>query len=329
MRYVIVWLLSLVAAPVFAAGPDLQGIVQGHILPRYAELAQSTAELSEAAEATCAQDDPTLRGAYHTAFDAWISVSHLRFGPSEVEDRGFAIAFWPDPRGSTPKTLARLVADEDPVVETAEAFATVSVAGRGFYALEYLLFDPQFAGHGDGYLCQLRRAVAADLARNAAAVEGAWAGGYGALLAVPGNDTYRSADEGVRQMLTSLSTGLEFLSNMRLCRPLGTFDRPRPKRAEARRSGRSLRHVVLVLGATRDLAGHLSGQDETLDALFQSALETAERLDDPVFAGVADPGARFRVESLRQQVEGIRVAVTQELGPRLGVAAGFNALDGD
>jgi len=33
--------------------------------------------------------------AYHVAFDAWMSVSHLRFGPSEADDRAFAIAFYP------------------------------------------------------------------------------------------------------------------------------------------------------------------------------------------------------------------------------------------
>ncbi|HBR37591.1 MAG TPA: peptidase M75, partial [Sulfitobacter pontiacus] len=49
------------------------------------------------------------------AFDAWIAVSHLRFGPSETDNRAFALAFWPDSRGATPKTLAGLITDADPV----------------------------------------------------------------------------------------------------------------------------------------------------------------------------------------------------------------------
>ena len=92
-------------------------------------------------------------------FDAWVGVSHLRFGPSEQDDRAFALAFWPDPRGSTPKALAALIRDEDPVVSNPDDFSTVSIAARGFYALEFLLFDPQFAtAENTDYLCALIQA---------------------------------------------------------------------------------------------------------------------------------------------------------------------------
>ncbi len=51
--------------------------------------------------------DPVLTEAYHAAFDAWIKTSHLRFGPSEVNDRAFALAFWPDSRGQYPRRWRR------------------------------------------------------------------------------------------------------------------------------------------------------------------------------------------------------------------------------
>ena len=60
-----------------------------------------------------------------------------------------------------------------------------------------------------------------------------------------------------------------------------------------------------------------------------ASIEAAEALDDPAFAGVADPQARFRLESLQTGLFAIRDAIRGELGPGLGVSEGFNAGDGD
>ncbi|MCV6595298.1 MAG: imelysin family protein [Silicimonas sp.] len=321
-RWIVAFVLGTAGAGQ-AESPDLAAIVQDHVIAGYADLVTGTDAL---AEAGCG---PEIVLAYHTAFDAWLRVSHLRFGPSETDDRAFSLAFWPDPRGSAPKVLRRLIADRDPIVENGAAFGDVSVAGRGFYALEFLLFDQGFADEAEGYHCALIGAITRDMAGNARAILEGWTGGYGALMAVPGNDTYRDGTEAARQLFTALSTGLEFTSGMRLGRPLGTFDRPRPKRAEARRAGRSLRHVMLSLEATRDLAARLSGGDDAIDRAFVAALARAEALEDPVFAGVADPQSRFRVEVLQQKVDEIRTLLAQRLGPQLGVSAGFNSLDGD
>ena len=145
----------------------------------------------------------------------------------------------------------------------------------------------------------------------------------------PENGTYRSTSEAHQQFFTALLSGLEFTSDVRLGRPMGTFERPRPNRAEARRSGRSLRHVVLSLEATEQLAGLLSGEDPDIAGRFQAALERALALNDPIFASVAKHHGRFQVEVLQQKIDEIRDILTQELGPRLGISAGFNALDGD
>ena len=148
---------------------------------------------------------------------------------------------------------------------------------------------------------------------------------------------YEARKDAVRELYRAVSTGLQFTSEVRLGRPLGRFDRPRPKRAEARLSGRSLRHVRLNLIALSELAGILA-QDHlerapvlapVLADALADALEAASKVDDPVFAAVADPAGRFRVELLQQRVETIRHLVQGQLGPALGVAAGFNALDGD
>ena len=311
-----------------ARASDPAQIVEHHILPGYQTLVAASENL---AGSGCDPENVALTKAFHRAFDAWVMVSHIRFGPSETNDRAFSLAFWPDGRGATPKTLLGLLSSGDPVVETPESFATVSIAGRGFYALEFLLFDPKVSQSGTpDDRCALIRAVTLDIALNAGAILSDWQGSYAELLRSAGqNETYRSRDEALRQLLTALSTGLEFTAETRLGRPMGRFDKPRPARAEARRAGRSLRHVVLSLTAMRDLAALLSDQDADLDAAFARAIARAETLDDPVFAGIATPQGRVSVEALQQAIRDIKTRVDQDLGPKLGVAAGFNSLDGD
>ena len=118
MRAFATALLVFLAPAAWAENPDLGTIVSDHILPRYQTLAETPAALAEAAQGKCDTNTPALKQAYHSAFDAWISVSHLRFGPSEVQERAFALAFWPDPRGSTPKSLAGLVRNLDDAVHS-------------------------------------------------------------------------------------------------------------------------------------------------------------------------------------------------------------------
>lgn len=315
-------------------GPILTSTVETHVLPGFAVLSQATEALTQAAQTDCSPGSARLQAAYHTAFDSWISVSHLRFGPTEMQDRAFSLAFWPDTKGFTPKALSGLIASEDASVETPAEFAETSVAGRGFFALEQMLFDPKFTDQGAApYRCALIQAIATDIDNNAHAIDADWAR-YAITLTRPGESgPYRSEDEAMQELYRALTTGLEFTGDTRLGRPMGTFDRPRPNRAEARRSDRSLRHVELSLIALRDLAAHLSadypGIAADLDAAFAKANASAQSLDDPALAGVATPQGRFRVEALQQSINDIRAIASAELGPTLGINAGFNSLDGD
>lgn len=320
-----------------AVAADVSAIVDDHILPRFERLAATTDQLAKVAATDCDPESADLRGSYHAAFDAWVAASHLRFGPTETGERAFALAFWPDPRGATPKVLSQLLADSDPVVDDAASFASVSIAGRGFYALEFLLFDDQImvAGTPD-YHCKLVQAIADDIDQTADAIWQDWSDRYAALLKTAGTDgnaTYQTREEAIQELYKALTTGLQFTSDARVGRPLGTFDKPRPRRAEARRSNRSLRHVVLSLQNLRDLARDLAAEDETLtntvSAAFDEALARADVISDPSFADINDPQARLRLEILQQHIDAIREIHAANLGAHLGVSAGFNALDGD
>ena len=324
----------LLAQPVMAEQLLVNDALDAHILPRYEVLAESTAQLRDVAQTSCASNAPDLRQAFGQAFDGWVGVSHIRTGPSEENERAFAIAFWPDTKGFTPKSLATLIRDQDPVVRDPVDFQTLSIAARGLYALEFLLYDPAFASEApEGYHCDLVKAITTEIARNASEIRNAWQS-YQAKLREPSLDgPYRDETETLREVYKALGTGLQFTADARLGRPLGTFERPRPKRSEARRSQRSLRHVEVSLQSTYELALILSQTEpdiqQSLRLAFDRALELAADLDDPDFSGVADPMGRFRVEVLQQSILRIMDILTLELAPALGVNPGFNALDGD
>jgi hypothetical protein len=337
MRFLI--LILAISVPVAGFAMDkakmVETVVNQHILQGFSALAASTATLAQAANNDCSSGSLQLQTAYHSAFDDWMSVSHLQFGPLEAENRGFDLAFWPDPRGFTPKALSQLINDQDPIIANAYGFSTVSVAAKGFYGLEFLLFDPQFSKLGtDEYRCKLIRASTGALADTAAIIHDEWQNVHADQMIASGpTSIYRTYDEALRTLFRSLETGLQFTSEVRLGRPLGTFDRPRPSRAEARRSGRSLNNVILSLSALDHLGSLLAQDDESvalfLSVAFSHALDTARNLDDPVFADVSDVQCRLKVEILQQEIDKIRDVVSLNLGPTLGVAAGFNAMDGD
>jgi predicted lipoprotein len=111
-----------------------------------------------------------------------------------------------------------------------------------------------------------------DIENATAKIHADWKNHYAARLTSP-SDTgpYRSHHEAVQELFKALSTGLQFTSDTRLGRPLGTFDRPRPRRAEVWRSGRSSRHVKISLSALHDLAVRLAPADSNLIKKLVSA----------------------------------------------------------
>lgn len=334
-RFILTALLA--TAPVSATSQNaiIDDIVNAHIVPRFQALANTSANLGAAAQTDCTVTSPALQAAYAQAFDAWISASHLRFGPSEIDDRAFALAFWPDSRGATPRSLTALLSAQDPVIASPQDYAQVSIAARGFYAMEFLIYDEMLRTTGlAADRCNLIQTVATDIASTSAAILSDWQSGYAAQMINPDpNGLYRSDEDAVQTLFDALTTGLQFTSETRLGRPLGTFERPRPTRAEAWRSARSARHARLSLAALDDLTQRLSGDDPDLAAQLRASFARSRQLladlDDPAFAGVAAAQTRFKIEVIEQSIDLTRAVIRDRLGPTLGVAAGFNALDGD
>lgn len=312
-----------------SAGPalaDFPETVREHILPGYATLAVASAALAKTAAGTC--DAKVLQPAFNATFDAWVAVQHLRFGPVEQDGLGLSIEFWPDPKGSGAKAQRALLLG-DPAALLPENFPDQSVAARGLSGLERLLYptDPLPADP-----CPLIRATADDLARVTDLINDAWISGYADTLLTAGqagNTTFLEPSE-VRQVLfTQVIAGLEFALDQRLARPLGTFDKPHPERAESVASGRSLANLRLSLRSLRAMVETLTADAPKTLAAFDHAIGLADKLDDPTFAGVATPQGRLRVEILQQAITTLRDTAVAEVGPALKVGIGFNAADGD
>lgn len=310
--------LVLMVAPAFA---DSAAVLNTRLWPGYDRFAQTTRELSQAAMRTCAPD--TLHAPFNSAFDAWMAVAHFRIGPVETDGRGLAIAFWPDTRGTTARGLAQLIAGDVP-----ENFSAQSVAVRGFFAMERLLYDADLQGPQK---CELTRAVALDLARMAAEIRTEWPE-FAAQLqtaGASGNTRFLSRAEATQAVFTQIVTGLEFNADTRLGRPMGTFERPRPERAEARLSSRSLRNLRLSLAAIEaDIIALKSDIPRTFTAM-ERVRHMVDRLEDPSFAGAQTPAGRLKLEALQQTIHYARDVVMAEIAPALGISAGFNAADGD
>lgn len=313
-------LLALaLAAP--AARADVAEAVEDHILPGLARFTATTATL--AAIDSC--DPEPLQVAWNAAFDAWVGVSHLRLGPVEEEGRVLAIAFWPDPKGIGPKQTAALLAKADPAVLDPALMAEQSVAVRGFFGLERLLW-PKEPPEGD-YPCALTHAIADDLARMAAAIDAEWRASFGDQLLNPGpSSRYLTVTEARQALLTALISGLEFNKDARLGRPLGKFDSPHPERAEAATSGRANRNLDLSLVALRSLARSLHQPIPKTEAAFDRALQSVAKVD---LTQVDDPAMWLKADILRQDIAAVRDAALAEIAPALGAGVGFNAADGD
>ncbi|MFV0294051.1 MAG: imelysin family protein [Paracoccus sp. (in: a-proteobacteria)] len=313
---------------VTTAWSDVVNVSRDVVQPAYADLAATMAVLNLAAQADCSAG--ALQKAYQTAWDSWAGIDYFRLGPVEENGRALAMAFWPDPKSSGQRTQQGLVKGNSDVISNPDAFAKLSVAARGLSGLERLIYEPMINGDED-VLCLLRQATTADLARMTGEIRDEWPRFSEILLSAgePGNTMYLTGDEARQAIYTQLITGLEHIADTRLGRPLGDKGKPRPELAESRASDRSLRNVALSLHALRRYALALyPDAEKTGDALVR-AITMAEKLDDPVFAGAADPRGREKIMVLQYAVQDAKLAAEAEIGQALGIGVGFNSRDGD
>ena len=324
-------------------------LVETHALPRYERLAAATEAFAASAQTYCAGEGETepLRARFHDAMDAWMGVQHLRFGPVESFNRAYRFYFWPQARAKVADAVAEIVAAGEDDAALAARIESANVAVQGLLAAEVLLYDERYLG-ADARGCGLLAAVAANMRAMAAGILADWregAGAFASLMAAPGPDNPQFEDhaDGTLAFFQSLHDSLQLIHDVKLRPVIGeSAQQVRPVLAESRLSGRSQRNIVVTLEALQGLylgeggagLGDLTAvADPKLDGLMQKAfrltLATVESLGGPVENAAADAALRPPVEKLAKQVRALRQIVRDRLAPALGLAVGFNSLDGD
>jgi predicted lipoprotein len=257
--------------------------------------------------------------------------------------------FWPDPRGTTARQLAQLLAKRDPAVLLPETFSKQSAAVQGLSALEILIYDQNnklgATDEAGRYRCQFAMASAKELDRISHAVIDGWKGpdGFRAKMLAPGSDNalYKDASETARDVVKAFVTGIELALNRYVTPELTAAKVTPPKRARVpfERSGLStafLSSGIQSLHALLDVTAMVAYVPPDLGwmkAFFPNAfkgIDTGIASYDKTRA--SEPGSEERlavIHKLRFDLSGLRQIVVKELAPAADLTLGFNELDGD
>ena len=323
-----------------------RAVIDQVAIPAYTEHARATKELGPAIERYCmgssAADAAAIHAAFGEAMDAWQRAWPFTFGPVMHGAGRARIAFWPDRRGSAARQMRTVLRNRDEALLDPNTLAGKSVAIKDFQALERLLFEAP----RDAYTCGLANAIAHHQSEIATEILDAWTreGGFRqtALAAGGDNDRYADDAEVARDLMRSLTEGFDVIVTQKLQAPLGEgVEKARPKRAESRRSGRSLRNVVMNLESMRAMvetpggfadlvAAHGAGAlADELRKGFAGAVSKAASVNRPLGDAVADPDERAKLLDLLRGLQALRALVTGPLSRAAGILVGFNAQDGD
>jgi predicted lipoprotein len=253
-----------------------------------------------------------------------------------------------------PHLLERLQASGAPVqVTQVEAAGS---AGKGFPALEYLLFDPdrpdaEVAKTLHEKHCGLLPALAAHIKNEADAVATAWRepdGGYARQLIEAGqhpqDGIFANADQALSDIANLMIAGLDAVRSRKLGKALEQEDAASmQERLESWRSGTSLDHIranlrgfeLMFFGAGQNgiaLDDYLAGLSRpVLPRLVRDDLQAAQK----ALAAIRPPlrtalsNQRPQVEALYKAIAKLQQRMEDDIAPALKVDLGFNTSDGD
>ena len=330
-------LLLLAIAPA-TAGPATQDhrrlahrLAVEVIRPAQTAFAEKSRATARAWDEICRSPSPSrgrLADLHRDTARAWWFAEAVRYGPVAEDFRAERISFWPDRRNATTRGLARML---DPAAPepTERDVRAASAAVQGLPALERLLFDAQAGGRRrlTPRECALGRAIAANVATLAAAIDTEWAG----LTETVAVDE-AAAREMVARVTTDVLGEFETLLDVKLA-PVGKSpDTARPDGFEGRGSGTERDAVRLPLdGAAALVAVMVDGREggETILATLETARSIAGSLP-PELGGLLDtPQRRARLILLRDAIRAARDVALDELPALVGITVGFNSRDGD
>lgn len=331
-------ILSLAAVPAFAREPVDHAALRDRSLAvletQFSAFSQATQALAEASIAYCDAGAPKdgVETAFRDAWLAWAPLDSYQFGPTELNGAALSVNFWPDKKNFVGRALGSLLKQPAEVQRDPETIAANSAAVQGLPAIEMLLFT-------DLPECPALVGVSAFLHQTAETLYRDWfdADGWADLVraAGPENPVYLSTQEFTKTLFTAVDFGLIRVADQRLGRPLGTYTRSFPTRAEAYRSGLTTEIILAQMAGLAALVDQGFGPQvaddkrDRIETLFARLPDYADRIGMPINEAVKTPQTRIRVEALQSRVQEIQAYLDAEIGPELDVEIGFSAADGD
>jgi uncharacterized protein len=326
--------------------------IEHYLKPEFSTLKAKTAEALPAIRKLCENPSADSLAAAREGFagilEAWSRVEYAWLGPLIEDQRLERFSFWPDRKGIGLRQIQQVLANKD---ETATQVATLrakSVALQGLQALEFVLFGTGAEGleSGDAFRCAYATAIAENLDNIASEVVAGWndEDGYSALMRNPGpdNPAYRTPAEPVGDIVEVLTTGFQFIRDIRLGNVVGASpDDSKPRAAAFWRSGlaleairanfEGLQHLWEVSGLIPVVQTRLggSGMIESVNVEFKMVDDAFVEGFPPIKEALADPNEHNRVLNLFIAADTLWKSFAEDISAVLGLRMGFNALDGD
>lgn len=357
MRLILVAMLTLVALPALgqsrAFAPVVERLVHGVIVPAYDTFADEAARTQTDVAALCESPSKaalsSARQRFRTLVTAFAHIEPYRFGPAREANRYERLFFWPDRRGRGLRQVQGLLAQEDPSATDPERIKEKSVAVQGLPALEFALFgtgsdtlSEDAPSGAAGYRCAYARTVAGAIQSVGEAMAAQWHASFAQTMigAGPQNALYRTHGEALQDILQAAATQMELAATQKLGAAIG--DSPadaNPKRAPLWRSQSTLPMIAANVDAVRALVG--AGLADLLESevLVRSTLFELGEVDRALaplldegrdfLALASDPEAHRRLAFARIPLRAADRMIAGRIQGALGLAAGFNALDGD
>ncbi|MEM8702893.1 MAG: imelysin family protein [Pseudomonadota bacterium] len=331
----------------------IDNAIAGYIRPATAQFADSAGKLPEAVQAVCADTSEANLQAFRAAYSATIRdfsrIQFLRFGPLLEEDRLSRLAFLPDPRGIGQRQIRKIYAAKDETALSAATLKEKSVAVQSLTAFDLIAFDKDtnvVLGSADDtreFTCSYAGAIAQNAAQIASAVAADWQDpdGYSKLLLTGGadNDLFRSSQEAMETVYNALTTGITVVKDQDILPALGSSEaKAKPRRVPFSRSANGLVYLSGELAGIKDavvsmdLIPHLPEENhralDTLDFEFNNIQNTLSGLKAPI-RQTFDGGSYNKLRAVSFTLSSVHYLMTNGMAGPMGLAGGFNALDGD
>jgi uncharacterized protein len=338
-----------------AHGFDHEGlpkqVLEQHIRPLYADLADKADKLRLTLTAACqsrgADDGNAIRTAFRDLVLAWSRTEHLRFGPITDRNRFERVMYWPDRQRIGERQVSQILSKKEPAATAAVELGKRSVAVQGLTALEIVLYGPGGSTilsetAEASFACRYATAIATGIDIIAKEIVSEWADGatFTTLWLEPGeqNPVYKASSDRTIEVLKGYRVGIYNARDMKLLPSLGLKrvalrGQLAPKsRPPFELSGLSLASIIANLEGVLDLyvkgglAEQLAARESEAARLtklnLESAIEAMRAIEPLGQAAFNDQAVMDRVALVRDPLS----FALSEGGLALAEIAGMGAL---